>query len=112
MLSFSIIFRRFLLRFQHQQQFVIVKHNARAHFQKRVDNKNTIQDGGSTALFAAYTVDTVYTVYTVCADYTIYTFYIVDTVDTALFTLFKLFYTSSSMLLGNVRKLLEWAEER
>ena len=53
------------MRFQHQQQFVIVKHNARAHFQKRVDNKNTIQDGGSTALFAAYTVDTVYTVYTI-----------------------------------------------
>ena len=75
MLSFSIIFRRFLLRFQHQQQFVIVKHNARAHFQKRVDNKNTIQDGGSTALFAAYTVDTVYTVYTV------YTVDIVNTVD-------------------------------
>ena len=26
------------------------------------DNKNTIRDGGSTALYAAYTVDTVYTV--------------------------------------------------
>ena len=65
MLSFAIIFRKFLLRFQHQQQFVIVKHNARAHFQKRVDNKNTIQDGGSTVLFAAYTVYTVDTVDTV-----------------------------------------------
>ena len=75
MLSFAIIFRRFLLRFQHQQQFVIVKHNARAHFQKRVDNKNTIKDGGSTALFAAYTVDNVDTVYTVD------TVDMVDTVD-------------------------------
>ena len=31
-----------------------------------VNNKrNTIRDGGSTALYAAYTVDTVVTVYTV-----------------------------------------------
>ena len=82
MLSFSIIFRRFLLRFQHQQQFVIVKHNARAHFQKRVDNKNTIQDGGSTALFAAYTVDTVYTVYTVYTVDTVYSNYTFNTVYT------------------------------
>ena len=27
-------------------------------------NKNTISDGGSTALYTAYTVHTVYTVYT------------------------------------------------
>ena len=27
-------------------------------------NKNTIRDGGSTALYTAYTVHTVYTVYT------------------------------------------------
>ena len=33
-------------------------------------SKNTIRDGGSTALYTAYTVDTVYTVYTI------------DTVDT------------------------------
>ena len=64
MLSFAIIFRRFLLRrFQHQQQFVIVKHNARAHFQKRVDNQNTIKDGGSTTRETAFTAYSDYTAY-------------------------------------------------
>ena len=35
--------------------------------------KNTIRNGGSTALFAAYTVDKVDTVYTVYNVYTVYT---------------------------------------
>ena len=35
--------------------------------------KNIIRDGGSTALYAAYTVDTVDMVYTVDTAYTIYT---------------------------------------
>ena len=82
MLSFSIIFRRFLLRFQHQQQFVIVKHNARAHFQKRVDNKSTIVDGCSTALFAAHTIDTDDMVYAVDMVYTVYMVYTVIMVYT------------------------------
>ena len=50
------------------------------------DNKDTIRDGGSTALYAAYTVDTVDsvdTVYTVDMVYTIDMVYTVDMVYTA-----------------------------
>ena len=48
------------------------------------DRKNTIRDGGSTALQAVYTVDTTDTIDTV---------YIVDAVDTACI-LFKLLFTA------------------
>ena len=43
--------------------------------------KYTIRDGGSTALYAACTVDTVDTVYAVDTDDTVYTVNAVDTVD-------------------------------
>ena len=45
------------------------------------ERKNTIRDGGSTTLWAVYTVDTVDTVQTVHTDDTVYTLYTVDTVD-------------------------------
>ena len=48
---------------------------------------NTIKGGGSTAQYAAYTVDTVYTVATVDMVYTVdivYTVYTVFTIQTAL----------------------------
>ena len=57
-----------------------------SYFLHKVQRKNTIRDGGSTALYAAYTVDTIYTVdmvYTVNMVYTIdfvYTFDMVYTV--------------------------------
>ena len=46
--------------------------------------KNTIRDGGSTALYAAYTVDMVFTVdtvYTVDMVFTVDMVYTIDTVD-------------------------------
>ena len=45
--------------------------------------KDTISDGGSTALYAAYTVDTVATVYTVDTVDMVYTANMVCTVNTA-----------------------------
>ena len=62
-------------------------------YQCATQSKNTIRDGGSIALYTAYTVDTVdmaYTVdtvdmaYTVDTVYTVYMIYTVDTVQTAL----------------------------
>ena len=44
-----------------------------------IDDKNTICDGGSTALYTTYTVNTVNTIYTV---YSVYSVYTVSTVFT------------------------------
>ena len=41
-------------------------------------HKNTIRDGGSPALYTAYTVFTVYTLDTVCSAHTVDKVYIVD----------------------------------
>ena len=52
----------------------------------RAINRNTIRDGGSTALYAAYTVDTVYIVDMVYAFDMVYT---VDMVDIAWNTMYN-----------------------
>ena len=44
--------------------------------------KNTIRDGGSTTLYAAYTIGTADTVYTVLMVYTVDMVYTVNTVNT------------------------------
>ena len=63
--------------------------------------KNTIRDGGSTALYAAYTVDTFDTVDMV---YTVYTVY---TIQTALHCFNSSIY---ALVIGKVKTLLEWAD--
>ena len=55
---------------------------------RSLPQKNTITDGGSTALYAAYTVDTVDTVYTVDT---------VDTVDTVYTIQTALHFSNSNM---------------
>ena len=68
-------------KYVHRWKLAVVQNGP-----KRTENinKNTIRDGGSTALYAAYTVGTVYTVDNVDMVYTadmVYTFDTVYTVD-------------------------------
>ena len=63
---------------------IMKEENTRKADEIRFILKNTIRDGGSTALYTAYTVDTVDRAYTVDTVYTVYMIYTVDIVQTAL----------------------------
>ena len=55
-----------------------------------IRDRNMIRDGGSTALYAVYTIGTVDIVYTVDMVYIVDTVYAVDTVYMICFTLLKM----------------------